>query len=65
MNKHETLLKEWEENRKKISTERIQTNIKQLKDWYDDKTLIINPDFQRLYRWDKERKTNFIESILM
>lgn len=32
---------------------------------YKENELKINPDFQRLYRWDITRKTRFIESILL
>lgn len=32
---------------------------------YKNGELIINPEFQRLFRWDSRRKTNFIESLLL
>ena len=32
---------------------------------YRDKQLILNPAFQRLFRWDDDQKTKFIESILI
>lgn len=32
---------------------------------YNDKEIQINPDFQRLFRWDESRKTRFIESLLL
>jgi hypothetical protein len=32
---------------------------------YRDEELIIDPVFQRLFRWDEERKTRFIESIIL
>ena len=32
---------------------------------YRDQEIIINPEFQRLFRWDISRKTRFIESLLL
>ncbi|PZQ09224.1 MAG: hypothetical protein DI565_20580 [Ancylobacter novellus] len=32
---------------------------------YRDGDIIINPNFQRLFRWDIERKSRLIESILV
>ena len=32
---------------------------------YKEQDLKLNPAYQRLYRWDDEHKTNFIESILI
>lgn len=32
---------------------------------YRDGDMVINPDFQRLFRWDIERKSRLIESILV
>lgn len=32
---------------------------------YKDKELIISPEYQRAFRWDKDRQTAFIETILL
>ena len=32
---------------------------------YKDDELVIDPVFQRLFRWDDERKTRFIESLIL
>ena len=32
---------------------------------YDENELNIHPEFQRYYRWDEDRKSKFIESILL
>jgi hypothetical protein len=32
---------------------------------YRDKELVINPAFQRLFRWNESQKTRFIESLLI
>lgn len=40
-------------------------SVSELTSLYREGDLVINPDFQRLFRWDPERKTKFIESILV
>jgi uncharacterized protein with ParB-like and HNH nuclease domain len=32
---------------------------------YEDKSLIITPEYQRTFRWDIFQQTRFIESILL
>ncbi len=32
---------------------------------YKNDELVINPDFQRLFRWEESQKTRFIESLLL
>jgi len=42
-----------------------EMSIGELISLYKDKDLIINPDFQRFFRWGEWQKTKFIESILL
>lgn len=32
---------------------------------YKDKEIIITPEYQRAFRWDIHRETDFIESVLL
>ena len=32
---------------------------------YRDREIVVNPAFQRLFRWDDDRKSRFIESLLL
>jgi uncharacterized protein with ParB-like and HNH nuclease domain len=32
---------------------------------YDDREIIIDPEFQRLFRWDASQKSKLIESLLL
>ena len=32
---------------------------------YRDKEIIISPEYQRAFRWDEQRQSDFIESILL
>ena len=51
--------------RKKIVTDGYEMSLGEVINIYKDKELQIDPVFQRLFRWDDERKTRFIESIIL
>ncbi|ACA54260.1 DUF262 domain-containing protein [Clostridium botulinum] len=61
----EKLLEELQRERKNIKTDSYSMSIGEIINLYNDGELKLNPAFQRLYRWDDEQKTNFIESILI
>lgn len=61
----EILRKEVEDNRKKISTDGFKVSFGELNSMYKDKELIINPDFQRYFRWNDFQKSRLVESILL
>lgn len=56
------LLEEVQSARKKVVTDGYEMSFGEL---YRDDELKIDPVFQRLFRWEDERKTRFIESILL
>lgn len=39
--------------------------ISTLAEWYKKGKIILNPNFQRVYRWSKKQKSEFIESVLL
>lgn len=51
--------------RKKIVSDGYDMSFGEVINLYRDDELKINPEFQRLFRWDNTRKTRFIESILL
>jgi len=53
------------QTRSHLSTERLDMSFGEIMNIYQDGDIIINPDFQRLFRWSDEQKTRFIESILL
>jgi len=59
------LLDEVQAARKKVVTDGYAMSFGELINLYRDNELKIDPVFQRLFRWDDERKTRFIESILL
>ena len=56
---------EIDEAKRSVSTDTVQITIGEVSNMYTSKELNILPDFQRLFRWTNERKSNFIESILI
>ncbi|MGO5444425.1 DUF262 domain-containing protein [Faecalimonas sp. LCP19S3_D12] len=59
------LMKELSIERKNIKTDSYDMSIGEIISLYKDNDLKLNPAFQRLFRWDEDHKTNFIESILI
>ncbi|HDR1925723.1 TPA: DUF262 domain-containing protein [Pasteurella multocida] len=48
-----------------VKTDSYPMSIGELANMYDSSELEIRPEFQRLFRWSLEQKSNFIESILL
>ena len=59
------LLEELATERKSIKTDSYDMSIGEIITLYKDNDLKLNPAYQRLFRWDEDHKTNFIESILI
>ncbi|MBY3537516.1 DUF262 domain-containing protein [Rhizobium laguerreae] len=60
-----SLAEEIQVARKKVVTDGYDMSLGEILNLYRDSELIIDPVFQRLFRWDDERKTRFIESIIL
>lgn len=59
------LQKDIQKARKSVHTDGYSMSIGELVNLYDDKEMDIRPEFQRLFRWNTEQKSKFIESILL
>src|SRR5437763_5254762 len=59
------LEKEIEEAQRLVKTDAYQLSIGEILNMYRDAELIINPDFQRLFRWEIGQKSKLIESLLL
>jgi hypothetical protein len=53
------------EARKDIISDGYDMSVGEVINLYKEKEIIINPIYQRLFRWDNSRKTRFIESLLL
>jgi len=56
---------EIKEARNGLTTDRLDMSFGEIISMYEREEIIINPDFQRLFRWGDEQKTRFIESLLL
>ncbi|OFX39627.1 MAG: hypothetical protein A2X08_13640 [Bacteroidetes bacterium GWA2_32_17] len=65
MDKIQQLETKLEETRNSLSTDRLDMSFGEIMSMYEREEIIIDPDFQRLFRWDTYQKTRFIESILI
>lgn len=60
------MLKTEIENAKRaVTTDSVRITLGEVSNMYSSQELNILPDFQRLFRWTNERKSNFVESILI
>ena len=59
------LEKEIEITRNSLSTDRLDMSFGEIISMYERDEIIINPEFQRLFRWSDYQKTRFIETILL
>jgi hypothetical protein len=50
---------------RQVKTDAYQLSIGEIVNMYKDGELIINPDFQRLFRWEIGQKSKLIESLLL
>jgi uncharacterized protein with ParB-like and HNH nuclease domain len=65
MNQLEQLEKEILEGRNSLSADRLDMSFGELMNMYSNSELVIDPEFQRLFRWDIDQRTRFIESLLL
>lgn len=56
---------EIERTQRSVMTDAYQMSIGEIVNMYKDDELIINPDFQRLFRWEIGQKSKLIESLLL
>ena len=50
---------------RQVSTDAFSITIGELVNMYRDGDIIIDPNFQLLFRWDIRRKSRLIESIIV
>jgi hypothetical protein len=59
------LQSEIEIGKRLVKTDAYQMSLGEIVNMYKDGELVINPDFQRLFRWEPGQKSKLIESILL
>lgn len=48
-----------------VRADAYQLSIGEVVNMYDNQEIVINPEFQRLFRWSNSQKSKFIESLLV
>ncbi|WGM37693.1 DUF262 domain-containing protein [Caulobacter sp. NIBR1757] len=56
---------EIKESARQIATDAYDMSVGELINIYRDGELVVNPEFQRLFRWDQYQKSHLIESLLI
>jgi hypothetical protein len=51
--------------RRRVVTDGYEMSLGEIASLYKSGELIIDPNYQRLFRWDESQKTRFIESLLL
>ena len=49
----------------RVRTRAVDVSFNELFDMYKSKELIINPEFQRLFRWSTGKQSQFVESLIL
>lgn len=49
----------------KIRTKSLDVSFNELYDMYKNEELTISPDYQRLFRWEEEKQSRFVESLIL
>lgn len=49
----------------KVRTQGKDYSFNELLSMYEDNELVINPEYQRLFRWTEEKESRFIESLIL
>ena len=65
MEQDEKLIIEIDQKRTEFKTESYPMSIGELINLYEKGEIVINPDFQRYFRWTNTQKSRLIESILL
>lgn len=60
-----TLASEIQAARKKVVTDGYDMSLGEIINLYKEGELVIDPVFQRLFRWDDGRKARFVESLIL
>lgn len=61
----EKLQAEIESSQRRVRADAYQLSVGEVVNMYENEEIIINPEFQRLFRWSNSQKSKFIESLLL
>ena len=61
----EMVIKAIDNQAKSVKTKSLDISFNELLDMYNNQELIIDPDYQRMFRWSEEKQSMFIESLIL
>lgn len=59
------LQEEIDSSQRRVRADAYQLSIGEIVSMYDNREIVIDPEFQRLFRWSNSQKSKFIESLLL
>jgi hypothetical protein len=59
------LVRAVEDERKQAAVRSLDMSLNELRDMHKSGELVIQPDYQRLFRWDEVKQSQFIESLIL
>lgn len=59
------LIEEIENTKRLVRTDAYQMSVGEIVSMYDNREVIIDPEFQRIFRWNIGQKSKLIESLLL
>lgn len=62
---NDILIKAIDNQAKSVKTKSLDISFNELLDMYNNQELVINPDYQRMFRWSEEKQSMFIESLIL
>lgn len=65
MKKIESLIENIDNQIIKIRTKNLDISFNEMYDMYQNGELIISPEYQRLFRWEEDKQSRFIESLIL
>ena len=54
-----------DEKIEKVRTRSLDLSFNELMDMYESEELIIDPEYQRMFRWNEVKQSQFIESLIL
>lgn len=61
----DALTAELKDARRQVVTDGYDMSLGEISSMYKDRELVIDPNYQRLYRWNESQRTRFVESLLL
>ena len=59
------LYERWKEKKQDGTVETLVRSVGEIIRYYEKNRINISPDYQRTYKWDNEKKSRFIESLIL